>query len=74
MTIANHFIQEQLTKVAAKGLAMDVDCSAKVDLATAADTMDDLANLVEDTGLETLQEQLGVDLSFAFSFDPPAKY
>ena len=40
----------------------------------AADTMEDLANIVEETGLDTLQEQLGIDLSFVFSLEPQSKY
>lgn len=58
----------------AKGLGIDIDCSSEVDLIVAADTMEDLANIVEETGLETLQEQLGIDLSFVFSLEPQSKY
>ena len=46
------------------------DCSTQGDLTTAAATMDDLATLIEDTGIENLQDQIGVDLSFAFDFNP----
>ena len=48
------------------------DCS-KTDIFTVADTMDDLATLLEDIGFENLLEQLGVDFSFdvnGFNFDP----
>ena len=34
------------------------------DFSLAAQTLDDLADVIEDVGIENLQEQLGVDLSF----------
>ena len=34
--------------------------------------MDDLATLIEDTGIENIEEQLGVDLSYAFNLQPSA--
>ena len=38
--------------------------------------MDDLATLIEDTGIENIEEQLGVDFSFAFNPEPstPVSY
>ena len=38
--------------------------------------MDDLATLIEDTGIENIEEQLGVDLSYAFNLKPstPVSY
>ena len=41
-----------------------LDCSGNGDFSAAADTMDDLAALVDEIGLENLQQQLGVNLSF----------
>jgi len=42
-----------------------LDCSE--DLSYAADALDDLANLVDEFGLESLQEDLGVDFSDLFN-------
>ena len=52
-----------------KGLGV-TDCSTQGDLSSVADTMDDLATLIEDTGIENIEEQLGVDFSFAFNPEP----
>ena len=54
-----------------KGLGV-TDCSTEGDLSSVADTMDDLATLIEDTGIENIEEQLGVDLSYAFNLQPSA--
>ena len=43
----------------------DLDCSRPGDFSVAANTMKDLATIIEETGIEELQNQLGVDLSFA---------
>lgn len=40
-----------------------LDCSRHGDLSAAADTMDDLATLVDEIGLENLEEQLGLDFN-----------
>lgn len=45
-----------------------LDCSKPGDFSLAADTMDDLALLVDEIGLENLQEQLEVDLSGLLDF------
>jgi len=39
----------------------DMDCSSLGDFSTAADSLGDLASVVEEVGLENLQQQLGVD-------------
>ena len=41
-----------------------LDCDSPGDFSLAAQTLDDLADVIEDVGIENLQEQLGVDLSF----------
>ena len=48
------------------------DCSQHGDISAAAQTLDDLATLIEDVGLENLQEQLGADFAFDFDFEPSA--
>jgi len=40
------------------------DCDRQWDFSDTASTLDDLAALIEEVGLEDLQKQLGVDLSF----------
>ena len=51
-----------MTKIGEVGLG-DLDCSRPGDFSVAADTMDDVATLIDEVGLEQLQKQLGVDLS-----------
>merc|ERR1719516_246774 len=58
---ANKVVRE-LTKIGEVGLG-DLDCSRPGDFSVAADTMDDVATLIDEVGLEQLQKQLGVDLS-----------
>ena len=43
-------------------------CTGKQDLASAADNMDDLANLIEDIGMNNLKKQLGIDMDFISTF------
>ena len=43
----------------------DLDCSRPGNLSLAAETMEDIATIIDEVGLEDLQEQLGVDLSFS---------
>ena len=38
----------------------ELDCSAK-DLSGAASAMEDLANIIQEVGIDTLRAQLGVD-------------
>ena len=47
-----------------KDLNMGFDCSAG-DFKSAAATMDDLANIIQDVGIDNLKNQLGIDLDFA---------
>jgi len=48
------------------------DCSQHGDLSAAAQTLEDLATLIDDVGIENLQEQLGTDVVFDFDFEPSA--
>ena len=43
-------------------------CTGKQDLASAADNMEDLANIIEDVGMDNLRKQLGLNLAFDFKF------
>lgn len=43
-------------------------CTGKQDLASAADNMEDLANIIEDVGMDNLRKQLGLNLAFDFTF------
>jgi len=45
-----------------------LDCSRPGDFSLAADTMDEIAVLVDEIGLESLQQQLGVDFSGLLNF------
>ena len=46
-------------------------CSQNPDISAAADELGELAALIDEVGLEDLEEQLGADLTLDFSFDPP---
>ena len=48
-----------------KELETDIECSV-TDLNSAADTMEDLADIIEEVGINRLKNQLGIDLSFDF--------
>jgi len=56
----------QLNKIGNLGLG-SIDCTRPGDFSVAASTMKDLATIIDEVGIEELQKQLGVDLSFAFS-------
>jgi len=58
----------QLQKLEEVGLG-STDC-VNGDLSKAAEILDELATLIDEAGIETLQAQLGADLSFDFSFNP----
>jgi len=47
-----------------KDLNLGLDCSVK-DFESAAATMEDLANLIQEVGIDSLTNQLGLDLDFA---------
>jgi len=63
-----HRVADQLEKLQKAGLS-DSGC-VNGDLTKAADIMDELATLIEEVGLEALEKQLGVDLSFNFALKP----
>merc|ERR1712233_9627 len=44
----------------------ETDCSRPGDFSVAASTMEDLATIIDEVGIEQLENQLGVDLSFVF--------
>ena len=46
-----------------KDLNTGIDCSVG-DFNSAAATMDDLANIIQDVGINTLKNQLGLDMDF----------
>ena len=51
-----------------KDLNIGGDCKSK-NLETAADTMDDIANIIEEVGIDKLGEDLGISkTSFNFNF------
>ena len=41
-----------------------LDCRGSADFSVAVRTMEDLATIIDEVGIEQLQNQLGVDLSF----------
>merc|ERR1712241_922910 len=56
----------QLNKIENLGLG-ETDCSRPGDFSVAASTMEDLATIIDEVGIEQLEQQLGVDLSFVFN-------
>ena len=42
----------------------ELTCSRSGDFSVAVQTMEDLATIIDEVGIEQLQNQLGVDLSF----------
>ena len=42
----------------------ELECSRSGDFSVAVQTMEDLATIIDEVGIEQLQNQLGVDLSF----------
>ena len=55
-----------MSKVGDLGLG-DLDCNTPGDLTKAANTLEEVATLIDEIGLESLQQQLGINLPFAFS-------
>ena len=60
------FLQAELNKIDNLGLD-DLDCSTPGDLTKAATTLEEVATLIEEIGLDSLQDQLGINLPFAFN-------
>jgi len=60
------FVQKvvnELNKIGDLGVG-ELNCNKPGDFTVAADTMDEVATLIEEIGLDNLQQQLGVDFSF----------
>ena len=55
--------KDELRKIKDLG-PIEIECNSSGDFAQAARRLEELANLIEDIGLDKLQEQLGIDLSF----------
>ena len=58
------FPQAELSKIDNLGLG-DLDCNSPGDLTKAADTLEEVATLIDEIGLESLQQQLGINLPFS---------
>ena len=58
-----HSFKGELNKIGDLGVG-ELNCDTPGDFSVAAKTMEDVATLIDDIGLESLQEQLGVDFSF----------
>ena len=56
-------IKGELSKIKDLG-PIEIECNSSGDFSKAARRLEELANLIEDIGLDKLQEQLGIDLSF----------
>merc|ERR1712130_860128 len=64
--ICQAFVQKvvnELNKIGDLGVG-ELNCNRPGDFTLAADTMDEVATLIEEVGLDNLQQQLGVDFSF----------
>jgi len=59
----------ELNKIDDLGVG-DLDCNTPGDFTVAAKTLDDVATLIDDIGLVSLQQQLGVDFSFFVGANP----
>ena len=56
------FLQTQIQNM--KDLNTGIDCSVR-DFNSAAATMDDLADIIQDVGINNLKNQLGLDMDFS---------
>ena len=59
------FMQVNINKLGDLDLGT-LECDTPGSFKVAADTLDDLAGIIEDVGIEKLAEQLGLDLDFTF--------
>jgi len=64
-------VTAELTKLDTVGLGAS-DCSQHGDISAAAQTLEDLATLIDEVGIENLQQQLGTDIQFDFDFETSA--
>ena len=53
-----------MSKIDNLGLG-DLDCNSPGDLTRAASTLEEVATLIDEVGLESLQQQLGINLPFS---------
>ena len=58
-------LQAELSKIDPQDLGA-LDCSTPGDFSLATATLRDLATIIDDVGIENLQEQLGINLDFVF--------
>ena len=58
------FSQAEMMKIGNLGLG-DLDCNTPGDLTKAANTLEEIATLIDEIGLENLQQQLGIKLPFS---------
>ena len=63
--LKSKYFQTQLNKIENLGLG-SFECTRSGDFNVAAQTMADLATLIDEVGINNLSNQLGVDLSFTF--------
>merc|ERR1712032_457203 len=56
-------VTDELRKIKDLG-PIEIECNSSGDFSQAARRLEELANLIEDIGLDKLQEQLGINLSF----------
>jgi len=59
----------ELNKIGNLGLG-ELDCNHPGDFRVAADTLEGLATIIDEFGIENLEQQLGIDLSFVFKYSP----
>merc|ERR1711990_920011 len=59
-------IVAELSKIDPQDLGT-LDCSSPGDFSTATATLRDLATIIDDVGIDNLQQQLGINLSFVFA-------
>ena len=62
-------MQGELNKIGNLGLG-ELDCNHPGDFRVAADTLEGLATIIDEIGIESLQQQLGINLDFVFRRAP----
>merc|ERR1712241_418958 len=66
-------VTAELTKLDTLGLG-ESDCAQHGDVSAAAQTLEDLATLIDEVGIENLREQLGADIDFDFEPSAPSTF
>ena len=59
-------MQNELAKIGNLDLG-ELDCSKPGNMTIAANTLEELASIIDDIGLKKLQAELGIDISFVFA-------